>query len=198
MKAITIGLFVLSAFIVFVLVVLQGSPHPYDVAIAQAVQIPGLVVLMQVISLPGQEIIIYGLLVFASVMIALISGYKEGVMTFVAGGAAQVGTSIMKILTKRPRPTADFVRILETRTDFAFPSGHVTFYTSLFGFLLYIAWRYAKPSLWRAAVLISLGFLVTMVGFSRIYLGTHWPTDVLGGYLFGALILALVIWVYER
>ncbi len=85
---------------------------------------------------------------------------------------------------------------------YSFPSGHVVHYTVLFGFACYALLRLAhdvgtRPSLMgrRArwlylTVALTLATLVVLVGPSRVYLGAHWPTDALGGYLLGALWLA--------
>ncbi|WP_420457800.1 phosphatase PAP2 family protein [Neolewinella sp.] len=101
-----------------------------------------------------------------------------------------------KLIMNRQRPTADLVRVVYEAQFQSFPSGHVTFYTVFFGFLAYLAYRMTG---WPRGARVSLGvfslFLVFTVPFSRVYLGVHWGTDVLAGFLLGlALLVGLLSW----
>jgi membrane-associated phospholipid phosphatase len=103
--------------------------------------------------------------------------------------AGEMGT-LMKDLVQRARPTANDVHLVGHLADFSFPSGHVIFATVLFGTTFAIAWIVWPRSLLRNLVLVLLAGLVLLMGPSRIYLGQHWPTDVLGAYCLGGLWLA--------
>jgi len=65
-----------------------------------------------------------------------------------------------------------------------------------FGFTLFLAWRYLQPGWLRGLLIATLAALIVLVGFSRIYLGAHWLSDVVAGYLLGGLILWVGIEVY--
>jgi undecaprenyl-diphosphatase len=104
-----------------------------------------------------------------------------------------VTNETVKYLIQRPRPAADLVDVFEVLSSYSFPSGHVMFYVSLFGFVWYVAYTMLKRSLTRTLVLLFLGTLISLVGVSRIYLGQHWASDVLGAYLLGGLILVGMI-----
>jgi undecaprenyl-diphosphatase len=103
--------------------------------------------------------------------------------------AGEVGT-LTKGVVQRARPTASFVHLAGHLADFSFPSGHVIFATVLFGTTFAIVWIVWARSLLRNAVLLVLAALVLLMGPSRIYLGEHWPTDVIGAYCLGGLWLA--------
>ncbi len=80
----------------------------------------------------------------------------------------------------------------------AFPSGHAMTATVVCGLLLWLLRRYgAGPVVWRIAVTMSV-ISVAGVGLTRIWLGVHWPTDVVGGWLLGALMVALAVLSYDR
>jgi len=70
-------------------------------------------------------------------------------------------------------------------------------YTAFFGFLMFLGYTLLKPSFARTVMLVILGSLVGLVGLSRIYLGDHWASDVVGAYLLGSLWLALSIAIYR-
>lgn len=104
---------------------------------------------------------------------------------------------LMKILIHRARPTPEDAEILSTFTQASFPSGHVVHYVVFFGFLI-AAMVVNKniSSFWRFFVGIFSAFLILTVSISRIYLGAHWATDVLGGYLFGSIYLGIMLKFY--
>ncbi len=129
---------------------------------------------------------------------------REAIVAVAAALLAGLSDGLLKALTARPRPSAALVHVWNHPGDYSFPSGHVVHYTVLFGFacyaLLHLAHREGtQPSrsygsrarTWAAlALAVVLAALVVLVGPSRVYLGAHWPTDVLGGYLLGGLWLA--------
>jgi undecaprenyl-diphosphatase len=115
---------------------------------------------------------------------------------FAAAGVAVAG-ELIKELAHRARPTADLFRVTSEVTGFSFPSGHVLLYTSFCGFLLFLVFTLAPPSVWRSLGMVVLGGMIALIGMSRVYLGHHFPSDVLGAYLLGSLWLALTIWIYR-
>lgn len=104
----------------------------------------------------------------------------------------------LKYAINRPRPSPDQVMVLVNETNNGFPSGHAFIAILILGFLAYILLKKIKSPIIKIVSLIILVFLILLVGISRIYLGAHWPSDVLGGYLFGGLLLAILIYIYEK
>ncbi|CAM5259659.1 phosphatase PAP2 family protein [Streptomyces aurantiogriseus] len=80
----------------------------------------------------------------------------------------------------------------------AYPSGHALTATVVCGLLLWLLYRHgAAPAVWRTAVTLAVVSVVG-VGLTRIWLGVHWPTDVLGGWLMGTMLVALAIAAHLR
>lgn len=106
---------------------------------------------------------------------------------------------VVKWVVDRPRPDASFVRILETGAlrDAGFPSGHVVQFTVLLGLLYLFAGMHLDGAarMWVRRVCLAM---IVLVGPSRIYMGAHWPSDVVGGYLFGGLCLWALWWLYNE
>ncbi len=100
---------------------------------------------------------------------------------------------VLKLVVGRHRPTPDLVHVVQVIQQPSFPSGHTLHYTVFYGFLFFVLATNFKPSWPRNSALVICALLVLLVGPSRVYLGEHWPTDVLGGYLVGALCLVPLI-----
>ena len=99
--------------------------------------------------------------------------------------------NLLNALVGRPRP--DYAIVEHVPQDMGIPSGQATFAFLLGGVLIYLAWQHLEYPPLRWAVCAALALLVLAVGLSRVYLGMHRPSDVLGGYLFGATALSLLI-----
>jgi membrane-associated phospholipid phosphatase len=170
-----------------------------DLQITRAIQLikfAPFAVLMTLASWPGfnpQSFIITGLIVLLIFGIGL---HWEAVMALVASILSTGINILVKDLIMRPRPGSGQVNVITTLTSYSFPSGHVMFYVGFFGFIGFLAYSLLKPSLKRSLLLGTVSVLVILVGFSRIYLGEHWASDVLGSYLLGSLTLVAIIQIY--
>jgi undecaprenyl-diphosphatase len=111
-------------------------------------------------------------------------------------GSSALGIGI-KILVDRPRPSANLVNVISQLKDYSFPSGHVLFFTTFFGFLLFLAFTLFKHAWWRTCLLVILVAMIALIGPSRIYMGQHWASDVIAAYLLGSVWLALSVLVYR-
>ena len=124
-------------------------------------------------------------------------GRWEGIALIFSGLIAAIN-GVLKIVIGRPRPAADMVDVFVAETGNSFPSGHAFFSMVVLGMMAYlIIIHQTKPS---QKVLTAAGFVVfiLLIGASRIYLGVHWTSDVIGGYIIGSLFLALEICLYRR
>ncbi|MFJ8635750.1 phosphatase PAP2 family protein [Streptomyces sp. NPDC093568] len=102
----------------------------------------------------------------------------------------------LKALLDRPRPA--WPDPVDSAHYAAYPSGHAMTATVVCGLLLWLLHRHgADRTLWRTAVCVA-AVSVAGVGLTRVWLGVHWATDVLGGWLLGALVVVLAVAVHER
>ena len=98
-----------------------------------------------------------------------------------------------KMAFHRPRPpVAEYIE-----STWSFPSGHATIATALYGFIIFLIWRFARN--WKTGILTSsfLTLIILSIGFSRLYLGVHYLSDVWSGYLVGLLWLIIGLSVAE-
>jgi len=138
--------------------------------------------------------------IITALIILLILGFglKWEALAALIAALLSIGINVLvKNLIQRPRPAAALVHVLATLNDYSFPSGHVMFYTGFYGFIVFLSFTLLKPSLKRTLLLVFFGLLVLLVGVSRIYVGEHWASDVLGAYLLGTLTLVAFIQLYR-
>ncbi len=103
--------------------------------------------------------------------------------------SAEIVTYVIKILVARPRA----LDALVIENDFSFPSGHSMVAVALYGFLMYVSSRFIQRVWVRRLVILTLGLLIALIGLSRLYLGVHYLSDVLAGYLIGGAALLVCI-----
>lgn len=154
-----------------------------------------LITLFTWVTLLGKWEIVIGGAIVATIMLWL---WRKRVYIFPLWFTL-VGSEVFNLLGKlafhRPRPEVAYY----AEHGFSFPSGHATIAVAFYGFLTYILLRETKK--WgRKATILFWGLVVILaIGLSRLYLGVHYVSDVLGGYLSGALLLiigiALVEWI---
>jgi membrane-associated phospholipid phosphatase len=161
----------------------------------QSLNVPGLHELMRLISGFGNAP-----KVIAITVVALLACNKrrEAFWLTWSGLGGWFVSMQLKHFFAAPRPTADVVAVFHQWPNGSFPSGHLVFYICYFGFLFFVA-REELPhgSLVRRFALILLSFPIALVGFSRVYLGEHWTSDIPGSYLLGGLWLALSLKLYR-
>ncbi|MEJ5994937.1 phosphatase PAP2 family protein [Pedobacter sp. Du54] len=105
----------------------------------------------------------------------------------------------VKNLINRPRPTAFYVRLVEINRFNSFPSGHVMSYILFFGFMILLMKQLKTiPLLTRRIISFASGFFILTIAFSRVYLGAHWFSDTLGGFMLGIICLFPLSYYYLK
>jgi membrane-associated phospholipid phosphatase len=188
-----------AAVSVLMVLVKTTASSAIDLRITKAIQtidFPPFASVMIVVSWPGsnpQSAIIAALIVLLIFAFGL---HWEALMAIIAGVFTTSVNLLVKALVQRPRPASSLVKVFAPLDGFSFPSGHVMFYIGFFGFIGFLAFHVLKPSTLRTLILAFIGAMVALIGVSRMYLGAHWASDVLGAYLLGSLALAAIIQVF--
>ncbi len=150
---------------------------------------PNLVHLFLVITQLGSWITVLTVVLSTSFALWLKKEWHYIVPFWITVAGSGMVMSLAKVLFQRPRPTA----AVYVESTMSFPSGHATIAIALWGFLTYLAVHHATKR-WHKILLGCCGLtLILAIGFSRLYLGVHFFTDVLGGYLLGLLWLMIGI-----
>ena len=102
---------------------------------------------------------------------------------------------LLKHTIRRIRP--DHLRLIK-ESGFSFPSGHSMISIALYGTLIYLVYKYIKNKLIKVLLIVSLIILILGIGMSRIYLGVHYPSDILGGYFITIPIIILVVTIIDN
>ena len=103
--------------------------------------------------------------------------------------------ALLKLAFTRPRP--DILRLI-AETDFSFPSGHAMINMALYGAIVILAWRFLQTKRMKIAITAGLTILVFAIGFTRVYLGVHYITDVIAGWCLGLAFAVGVILVFDE
>jgi membrane-associated phospholipid phosphatase len=172
----------------------------WDLVLSRDLQsVGGIYPLMRGVSYLGDKWYPWALsaVTFLAFLIAQKRAEAWGFLFCVGGG--KLANSLIKVLIARPRPAANLVTIMQVERTLSFPSGHVTFFVCYFGFLFFVAYALLPRGSFagRASMTLCV-ILVVLIGFSRVYLGAHWPSDTLGAYLFSGMWVALSLNLYRR
>ncbi len=156
-----------------------------------ALREPGWVLAAIWISELGEWYMICGLAVALALWLALRRKFAIAQGLLLAAATSGILTFLLKGFVARPRPPQYYWAY--TETWYSFPSAHATMAFAFYGFLAYLAWRSKAKRTWRIAAVVIAVILVLAIGFARLYLGVHYLSDVIGGYVLASACLWLAI-----
>ena len=173
----------------------QNDRLPGDLDLTQRLQdsvFPGLR-LSKFVRLVTSTQVVLGTGGALAVALWLFGRRRQAVLLVVGLAALALLQSGIKELVDRPRPTADLVELRAGFSSPSFPTGHVMSPAVLYGLLVYLAMALKVPLAVRVVVVGWSAFVLVLTGPANVYVGVHWPSDVVGGYAWGAvLVLPLV------
>lgn len=188
---------VLAAYITYqVGVVNQTDPLPLDLAVQKAffsLRGPLLNPLVIAVTHLSDTVTIVA---FCAILLILPNRKKYGLPVSLASLGGLAIYKPMKHIFLRARP--DAALHLVKQGGFSFPSGHSVTSVIFYGVLIYLLNRHCKNDKLRKVLTVICGFLALTIGPSRIYVGVHWPTDVLAGWCIGGAVLMVSICILER
>jgi undecaprenyl-diphosphatase len=136
------------------------------------------------------------LIVVSAILVWRRIGIKGALIVSISG-VSTLFNEALKVLVGRSRPTEELVRVMVDERNASFPSGHSCLAVVILGILGYLIMERIQNKVFRRLFLALITAVILLVGVSRVYLGAHWPSDVIGGYLVGGLLLVFLIRLYN-
>ena len=124
------------------------------------------------------------------ILFIIIKNKKIGLSIIMNIAIIAILNQVLKKILQRPRPTE--FRIIE-ETGYSFPSGHSMVSMAFYEYLIYLIYKYIKNKYVKCISIVLLSILICSIGISRIYLGVHYTSDVLGGFLISVSYLIIYI-----
>lgn len=136
-----------------------------------------------------------GVILSAVILIIIIKNKKIKISLAIDLLGITIINNLLKVIIKRPRPN---INRLVTETGYSFPSGHSITSMVFYGYLIYLIYKYIDNKKIKIPLIIILSLLIVTIGFTRIYLGVHYTSDVIGGFLLGVAYLIIFIGVSNK
>jgi undecaprenyl-diphosphatase len=147
----------------------------------------------------GSGVWLIGVAVVAVALLSLRHAWADAALVALATAGALIINPLFKEFFSRPRPALHDPDL--TLRTFSFPSGHSMGSAAVYGAITIVLVRRLRHTVWAPVVVAAATLLVLLIGASRVYLGAHYPTDVVAGWILGLawlLVCVLVLTIYER
>jgi undecaprenyl-diphosphatase len=108
---------------------------------------------------------------------------------FIAVVGSSFAVNVLKVLIHRARPDMAYAAYAEA--GYSMPSAHAAAAISLYGFIAWLIWRDCERKWWHGGAMILSCVLILAIGFTRVFLGVHYPSDVIAGYVVGGIFLTI-------
>jgi len=185
--------------VLLALAVTRGITEAFDHAVIEAIradELHDLLSPLRAITELGSTRTVALVAVLTIVVGVLIGPWLHGLIGAVAIGLASLGNQALKAVIARARP--DLLDPIVEERGFSFPSGHSALGMVAWGILAVLVMRSRLPIAVKRVIVAVLAVLIVLIGLSRIWLGVHYPTDVLAGWTAGAVIVLIYARVTRR
>lgn len=194
-----VSLIVLVLFCVLAVLIDSKLIAQFDqsvISIIQGLESKTLTQIMKVFTFIGSyKGILVILLMMIFILFFVLKSRTDALLVAVVIAGTQVINQVLKLYFQRARP--NFHRLIEIG-GYSFPSGHAMSALAVYGILTYVFWRHTSDRTGRIMLIIISMIFILMIGISRIYLGVHYPSDIIGGYLASGVLLILAIGIFRR
>jgi undecaprenyl-diphosphatase len=203
MRIITLAFIILLLFAITITYVASKFPIlPFDLMSYHELReeaTPAFSILMQAVSYLGEAPSAAALVALSVAFFASRRQWAEAIF-MLSTACSSLLAFILKDIVHRARPfplAGNATGLLESINQYSYPSGHVLFFVVFFGFFTYLSWLHFSGRSRIIAIAVSLS-LIALIGPSRIFLGAHWASDVVGSYVIGTIWLTILIIAYRR
>ena len=166
------------------------------ISFIQGFESPTLTSIMKFFTYIGSFSVVVVISIMAFLFLYFVLKHRIELLLF---GIVILGTPIINQILKqffhRARP--DLHRLIEVG-GYSFPSGHAMNAFAVYGILAFLLWRHIPTRLGRTVLVMMSTIFILMIGTSRIYLGVHYPSDIIGAYFASGFWLASSIWFFQR
>ncbi len=199
----TVGVLLVALFVFLFFSILQDY-RTYDPLVRADTRIVNLIytfrsetlnnAMLLITNLATLQIVLAGIVVIGFLLFTLnLLPYFYALMISAIGG--EIMYWVIKNLIQRPRPPS--ANALISVHGFSFPSGHAFMAFSFYGLLAYIIYRTSSKKRWKMGAIVGGAMTIISIGLSRVYLGVHWPSDIIASFMLGAAWLVFLITILE-
>jgi undecaprenyl-diphosphatase len=166
------------------------------ISFVQGFESPGLTSIMKLFSIIGDtpSVIVLSLVVLLFLYVVL-KHRSELVLFVVALSGSAILNLLLKYLFQRARP--EIHRLVEI-AGYSFPSGHAMNACTVYTIIAFLLWHNIATKTGRTILIIISAVMILSIGISRIYLGVHYPSDIIGGYLASGTWITIAIWYFQK
>jgi undecaprenyl-diphosphatase len=197
--ALIISILSLIVFSFLVYIISAKKIVQFDSAIISFVQgfeSPGLTSIMKLFSIIGDTPAVIVLSLVVLLFLYFVLKHRTELILFVA---AIIGSVVLNLILKysfqRARP--DIHRLVEI-AGYSFPSGHAMNACTVYTITSFLLWHNISTRTGRTILIIISTMMILSIGISRIYLGVHYPSDVIGGYFASGFWITIAIWFFQK
>ncbi len=166
------------------------------ISFVQGLENSALTTVMKFLSFIGNTKSVIVLTILVIIFLYLVLKHRVELILFIV---AMIGSALLNQLLKysfqRARP--DLHRLIEIES-YSFPSGHAMNAFTVYTIISFLLWRHIHSKAGRTMLIMSSALMILGIGLSRIYLGVHYPSDIIAGYFASACWLGIIIWVFQK